>query len=88
METKAERTISALTPMYNAIMGRKCEIRKEAVIDHALTMADLILEAMLSDKTSEEVNTEALEKCKREGKDVVLLALMIAEAEGFCEAME
>jgi len=54
----------------------------------ALRMTHVMTKAMVGCESPEVVNTEALLDALEDGEDIVLMALMLAEAEGYTSAFE
>jgi len=85
---KAEAIVERQMPMYKAIKGPFAVFELEDVIRIATRMARVMTKAMCGNESPEVVNTEALLKADQDGEDIVLMSLMLAEAEGYSSAFE
>ena len=85
---KAEAVVEHMMPMYKAIKGPFVTFTEEDVTRIAMRMTRVMTKAMVGCDSPEVVNTEALLKAAKDGEDIVLMALMIAEAEGYSSAFD
>ena len=85
---KAKAIVLHQMPMYKAIKGLFATFTEEDVTCIAMRMTRVMTEAMSGTLSPEEVNAEALADAADAGEDIVLMALMLAEAEGYSSAFE
>jgi len=85
---KAEAVVEYMMPMYKAIKSPLSTFTLEDVTRIALRMTHVMTKAMVGYDSPEVVNTEALLDALEDGEDIVLMALMLAEAEGYTSAFE
>ena len=85
---KAEAVAEYMMPMYKAIKGPFATFTTEDVTRIAMRMTIVMAKAMLGNSSPEVVNTGALIEAANDGEDIVLMALMLAEAEGYSSAFE
>jgi len=85
---KAEAVVEHMMPMYKAIKSPLSTFTLEDVTRIAIRMTRVMTKAMVGYDSPEVVNTEALLDALEDGEDIVLMALMLAEAEGYTSAFE
>jgi len=85
---KAEEILVRQMPMYKAIKGQFATFTLEDVVRIATRMAGVMAEGMCGTLSPEEVNTNVLADAAIAGEDVVLTALMCAEAEGYASSFD
>ena len=85
---KAEAIVLHQMPMYKAIKGPFATFTEEDVTCIAMRMTRVMTKAMVGCESPEVVNTKALLEAAKDGEDIVLMALMLSEAEGYSSAFE
>ena len=85
---KAETILVRQMPMYKAIKGPFAVFTMEDVTRIAMRMTRVMTKAMVGCESPEVVNTKALLEAAEDGEDIVLMSLMLAEAEGYSSAFE